>query len=316
MSERNSNLYWVYGLKIASEIRLGDLLASTSTSSDVEVRYQVISDALVADLLRDAEVFEKPERRILVTADAMYIHWERVGKFLIRAGKEVLVEPDENVLEEDLEPFLTGPVLAILLHQRGAFVLHASAVVMDGRAVVFLGSKGDGKSTLAAHLQVRGHQLISDDLVPVSFDGDRIVTYPGFPRIKLFEDTIVAVGQRPGDFPLIHRYVEKRSFKYAETFSTNALEISRVYVLSESDHISLEALTPSAAFIELTRNSFLNRFLAATNSQREHFAQCQQMVRSVPVMMLNRPHNFAVMNEVCSLLEDQVREPVAIQSGA
>src|SRR6185369_1913510 len=114
-------------------------------------------------------------------------------------------------------------VLSILFHQRGHLVLHASAVVIDNAAVVFLGAKGYGKSTLAAHLQVRGHQLISDDIVPVNFIEDRALTTPGYPRIKLFEDSIMAVGENPANLPLIHRFVEKRSFQCAENFSTKPI---------------------------------------------------------------------------------------------
>src|SRR2546426_9378375 len=35
-----------------------------------------------------------------------------------------------------------GPVLAVLLHQRGRLVLHASGVALDGCAVAFLGGSG------------------------------------------------------------------------------------------------------------------------------------------------------------------------------
>ena len=313
MSKRvKSNLYWVYGLEIASEIRLRDLLPSTAPSADVEIRYDEISDSVIADLLADAEVFEKPGCRILTTANAMCVHWDRVGKFLVHAGSQVLVDPEPNVLEDDLQPFLIGPILAVLLHQRGSFVLHSSAVVIDDAVMVFLGSKGDGKSTLAAHLQVRGHQLISDDLVPVSFDRDSVLTYPGFPRIKLFEDAILAVGEQPERFPLVHRFVEKRSFRHTEQFPMKPLEIRGVYILSDNETVSLEAVAPAAAFIELTKHSFLNRFLNAMKNQQEHFEQCQKVVRSVPVQKLNRPREFAVMNQVCSLLEDDAQKLRAV----
>lgn len=299
-----SDLYWAYGLSIESEIPLSDLVASQSSKADVRIRYLELPDSLISDSITQPEVFERPGCRILVDENAMCIEWDRVGRFLVREGREVLVDADADATEEDLQPFLTGPILAVLLHQRGSFVLHSSSVVIDGGAVVFLGNKGDGKSTLAAHLQVRGHQLISDDLVPIGFEGSSVITSPGFPRVKLFDDSIVAAGEQPSDFPVIHRFVDKRSFRFAETFPTAPYKIRAIYVLSEAEAVGLEELNPTTAFIEVTKNSFLNRFLAAMNSQRSHFEQCHRLVTSVPVRKLSRPHNFAAMDEVCSLLQE------------
>ncbi|WP_147126278.1 serine kinase [Shimia sp. WX04] len=45
------------------------------------------------------------------------------------------------------------------------FVLHATAVVANGRALVLGGPPGIGKSKVAVHLMALGAQLIADDMV-------------------------------------------------------------------------------------------------------------------------------------------------------
>lgn len=237
----------------------------------------------------------------------MYIEWERVGRFHVSRGREVRVDPDDGVTEADLQPFITGPVLSVLLHQRGLWVLHGSAVSIEDKAIAFLGSKGYGKSTLAAHLQMRGHQLISDDLVPIKFVRERAITYPGYPRIKLNEDSIIAVGDQPDTFPLVHRLIEKRSFRPASGISEQPIELSAVCVLAENTTVSVDHMNPAAAFVELIKHSFLKQFLNAMNAQREHFHQCERLVRSIPIMRLDRPHDFAMMNDVCGRVEEHAR---------
>ena len=41
--------------------------------------------------------------------------------------------------------------------------VHASCVALDGRAVLFLGPSGSGKSAMAMHLMAYGCRLVSDD---------------------------------------------------------------------------------------------------------------------------------------------------------
>lgn len=52
---------------------------------------------------------------------------------------------------------------AILAHDMAAHCLHASAVEIAGRAVLFIGPSEAGKSTLALRLVTRGCRLLADD---------------------------------------------------------------------------------------------------------------------------------------------------------
>ncbi len=65
-----------------------------------------------------------------------------------------------------LHPGLS-PAAAVVAHWMGRSSLHASAVVLDGRAWGLLAERGGGKSTLAALLAARGCPLLTDDLLVV-----------------------------------------------------------------------------------------------------------------------------------------------------
>ena len=139
-----------YGLAIQSEIPLPE---APATGAGTQV------------LIRQGKV-EKPagepnaERTYEIDQANFRVYWRGVGTFLIRCGTDVVVEPESGAEEAVLRLYLLGPVLGILLHQRGFLVLHASVVSIAGGAVGFLGEKGWGKSTTAAALNARGHGLV------------------------------------------------------------------------------------------------------------------------------------------------------------
>ena len=72
----------------------------------------------------------------------------------MRGGQEVIVEPSPDADERAVRLCLLGPIVALIPHQRGRLILHASAVAVGGDAIAFLGGQGWGKSTIAAALHV------------------------------------------------------------------------------------------------------------------------------------------------------------------
>ncbi len=57
-------------------------------------------------------------------------------------------------------------------------LLHAAAVEVHGRALLLVAPSGGGKTTLALALARRGHGLLSDELVPVRWEGAQILPFP------------------------------------------------------------------------------------------------------------------------------------------
>jgi hypothetical protein len=67
---------------------------------------------------------------------------------------------------------MVGLALALPAENSNLICLHAAAVAMAGRLVVFPNVQRAGKSTLSAALVRAGHALFSDDVVPLSFSPD------------------------------------------------------------------------------------------------------------------------------------------------
>jgi serine kinase of HPr protein (carbohydrate metabolism regulator) len=72
--------------------------------------------------------------------------------------------------------FARGLPLAASL--QGVVCLHASAVVVEGRAVAICGASGAGKSTLAAALVAEGAAFLTDDVLALTAGHD-VIAHPG-----------------------------------------------------------------------------------------------------------------------------------------
>lgn len=64
--------------------------------------------------------------------------------------------------------------------------LHASAVEYDGRATLFAGPSGNGKSTMATLLYDRGWQYLSDDIAPISMKENTVLPFAQTPRRRIY----------------------------------------------------------------------------------------------------------------------------------
>lgn len=69
-------------------------------------------------------------------------------------------------------------LLVLWLARQGVLVLHASAVVHEGQAVVFFGESGAGKTTTARRLGREGFRRISDDMIAVDLRGSEPLLVP------------------------------------------------------------------------------------------------------------------------------------------
>jgi hypothetical protein len=105
--------------------------------------------------------------------------------------------PPTSTLDDTLT-YLYGSLAGLALRLRGTLALHASAVVIDDRAVAFVGPSGAGKSTTAAALALEGISVMTDDVVALerSADGGYVV-YAGNPYIRLWEDSAILLETGP-----------------------------------------------------------------------------------------------------------------------
>lgn len=125
-------------------------------------------------------------------------HVDAVGYLMHAPGfARLLVTPDGAEVFCDPEPenaewgtLLSAQGLPLAATLRGFEALHASGVVpvdglLAGRALLFAGEEGAGKSSLAAALVRRGARLLSDDAVALKARGESLLVHSGAALVHL-----------------------------------------------------------------------------------------------------------------------------------
>jgi hypothetical protein len=286
-------LYSVYGLTVASEIELPELAPGVG------------APALRIVLPAGDGAASEPVGPSGASVDGgvMRLAYNGVVSLAIRAGSEIAVRPAPGADPLGIRALVLGPALAVALHQRGVLALHASSVLLPAGVVGFLGGSGWGKSTLAASLQRRGHQLVADDVTAVHAAADEITVMPAFPQLKLWPEAAAALGLDPAALPRVSAAEEKRARAVPTRLPAGRLQLAALYVLLEDETLRVERLSARDALLELVRHSFCAPRLVELGAG-DHFLQCAAVARRVPVRRLRRPRVLARLDDVAALVEE------------
>lgn len=291
--------YRAYGLRISSPLRLPELATETAgghePEGEVSIRFGRVDGRASAVPEGDRGPSGHAARQDLLC-------WPEVGAFAVWSGREILVEPRAGADERTLRLFLLGPVLAVLLRQRGYLLLHASAVAVDGEAVLFAGGAGWGKSTTAAALCARGHGLVTDDVAVLRGGRGRTTVLPGYPQLKLWPNTLRSLREDPERLPRCNPRLEKRARPAVREFSPAPLPLGRIYVLRRGGAPGISPLRPQEALAELVRHTYG----AFGVGERAHFLRCARIIREVPVRGLRRRESLRRLSELARLVDDDL----------
>ncbi len=236
---------------------------------------------------------------------------EGIDFVINRGATEVWVTWLQSRTLHDVPTLLLGPIIGIVLRLRGITSLHASAVAVAGRAILFSGPQGAGKSTLAAGLASRGVPVLADDTVALRENGEGWVATAGYPRIRLWPASAHAVAGETGPSALLPPGPSGSTSRYHLDltsarcrFQREPLPIGGVYVLEESEGVympSAQPLAPVRALMALVANTYSPRVLDR-DGQAEEFRQLGRLVTHVPVWQLARSQNLERLPELCEFV--------------
>ncbi len=291
--------YRLFGLAVASDVRLPELVADPVVrAADVRVRLGAI----------DAPADAPPG--LQVDGEDALLVIRGVGRFLSRGGSEMVVEPAADVSDRNLRLYLLGSAFAAILHQRGLLPLHANAVVVEGRAIGFMGHPGAGKSTLAAWFHDRGFDVLADDVCVVTFDGDGLpLAHPGIPRLRLWREALEASGRDTSGYERSFDDMDKYTVPTDLERLLPPVPLSHLYLLEKAEEDpSVTRLEGAAAVEAMVANTYRGAYVPLMGRTRPHLLACAELARVVPVFRASRRWGYDTFDSEGAALEAHARQ--------
>ena len=284
------------GLLVSSALELPEWEAFSCDGGTPDVRI-VLSDELCPDCPSDGSV---------AVGDSLRFAIEGIGGWQIEGGHTIRLHPALTANAAELRLFTLGSAWGGLGYQRGFAMWHGSAVERGGRAVLFCGGSGAGKSTMAAAMIARGAQLVADDLSRIEAQNGSSSIYPSSSRIKLWRGAIDYFGWR--DRVLQRDYFRDDKFHCAIASGSTQrkpLQLAAIISLEEGDRIALDPVSGAASVeTSLRKTMYRPEMLEALGRWGEQGASAARIVANCPVYRLTRPKDFRTLDETCALVDE------------
>ncbi len=209
---------------------------------------------------------------------------------------------------EDLSTYFLGPVMGFLLRRRGITALHASAVCIDGKAIVLTGEAGSGKSTTAAALALRGVPVLCEDIAPIEEEDGSFTIEVGHPRICLWPESVELLRGRPDALPRLSPNWEKCYLPLDGAMATLEAQkrpLGAVYILAPreaaADAPRIEDVSSCEVLLDLVQNTYMN-WLLDRRQRAAEFELLSHLVSHVPVRRIVPHRDPSQIGALCELV--------------
>jgi hypothetical protein len=294
--------YSVYGLRIATTIPLSVPEVPGESGCDVEV---VPGDpAFFADRARNFTFNSDWAQAHRLPGRWVYARLAGLFDFLLSPdGSRIFFRPLGEFSGASFETYLLGLVMKAVLIKKDIHSLHASAVMVDGRAIAFLGFSGFGKSSLAASFVGAGHALLTDDVLRLDENDGRFWAFPGPANLKLLPESSLGL-----DLPSVGVPMDPDADKYLFPVPANlrcagSVPLAAIYCVAGpeaargTDRISIRALDPREGLPEILYGIQRDAIVEADRATNP-FHTAKRIVASVSLRWLACPWDLALLPAV------------------
>lgn len=310
--------YHIYGLTLKSSFPFRYHLKPSYNVPDLRFIYHGVSDRtdppgveVTGNGLGEDSGFTV--MRLFIADDLETIVFPGIAAFEC-SGTEIHAYAFIEGIEYLVEICLIGNVLAYWLERRGISAIHASAVVVDNCAVAFIAGTSRGKTTTACGFLAAGHQLLTDDILPVVTASWDITAQSGFPQMKLLPEQFAFLGGDPHGLKKVHPLFEKLMVPIGDgigNYHDGSVSLGAIYLLDRSEEVGDPEVSPvsqSEALMELVRHSFAAELMDAVDRGSHRLERLAAIARTVPVRRLCIPAGYDCLETVrLAVIEEMKR---------
>lgn len=300
-------VYQAFGLSVKSEIPLPELPKMINKLDHIDIVIET------ADLSKLWSELDPPQQKTVVKRDLFMFQVPKVAIFSIEKGERIIVSPMKGSDEDEIRLFILGTCMGALLIQRKVLPLHGSALAIDGKAYGFIGDSGAGKSTLASAFLNKGYQLLSDDVIAISFGHDNTpFVMPAYPQQKLWQESLQQFGMESNSYRPIYQRETKYAVPVPSKFSSEPLPLAGLFELvkTEGEHIEIQRIQRLEQLQTLFLHTYRNFLIPRSGLTEWHFNTSVTIVNHINIYQLRRPSSGFTVHHLASLIMNILDEGI------
>lgn len=295
-------LYRAFGLNVRSEIEFPELAAIRHGDPDILIERNDAAQSEEPGNAGNGWRFDMTSFRLRLVG---------IANYEVTNGRRILVSGDPKAAPAEVRIHLLTVCMAAAIMQRGRLLLHASGIVLEGRAVLFAGDSGVGKSSVAAELIRRGYGFLTDDTCVIEVltgHPQTLVAHASYPMLKLTSATLDMIEDPRYNRGLrIWPDTEKYGQILKGEYTFDGTGLGAVYILGHpgTDIPAAERrrLTGNEAFLALTRHTYRREFIHERSLQEAHLRTFGALAAGVPVVQVVRNPDLG-LKRFCDRLEE------------
>ena len=312
MTEDRYFTYNIFGLILNSEIELDELTHSSNPDFQVLLRMKSAKHPF-------NEFKKKHEKKI------MFKQRKNIFCLVLKDIVEYLVlkENDQvyinmEVLDPNKMPiiksWLFGSVFSAVLIMQGKFALHASAIKIGQNCVLFCGTSGIGKSTLATQLHTRGFPIYSDDkcVFERSLNSQKFRLLPSLRITRLWDNSLNFLDDQ--SFISKPEKIVGKGGKYQFLLNEKndhelEINLSKIYVIlntKESNEIFIKEVLGSMKALVLRNQTHRYNYVKGFKMLNAHSEYINEIANEIRIFRVFRPMNTPI-NEFVDFMEEQIK---------
>jgi len=296
--------YQVFGLNCFSEIEIPAFLP-LSFLQDNEIDFHIKIGKAKSLFTSPPRIFDDFSQ---MNEDEYYLHVPDVAGYFVRNGREVIIEPISEHMQDILLYFKSN-CMAAILYQKNLLPFHVSGVISpDGGVWLFSAPSGTGKSTTALKLQERGYRLFTDDTALIYVENGICFARASYPMLKAWQETLEnQKSYRISDsFPLNQSHKKFGLLFHKEFVNRPAVVKGIIFLEKEGSEIQIQPVSQVQGLGKLMENVYRGEWVSVLKKNQLQFNLVTSIAKTIPFWIAKRPEGQATFDTFSLALENVI----------